>query len=123
MLPPTSMPQSGFSYSDIMTTLQNVVKAVNSASIVYQGVQGSQNRAAMTAATLVKGSAGRLAVVVVTTTSTNAGAVYDAPATGITTTPIYTIPATVGVYVVNMPVSLGILVVPGTGQTVTVSYS
>ena len=123
MLSPTSMPQSGFSYSDIMTTLQNVVKAVNSASIVYQSVQGSQNRAAMTAATLVKATTGRLAVVIVTTTSTNTGTVYDSSATGVTTTPIYTIPATVGVYVVNMPVSFGILVVPGSGQTVTVSYS
>lgn len=57
------------------------------------------------------------------TTAGAAGAIYDAAATGVTTTPIYSIPAALGVVEVNIPVRSGIVVVPGAAQVVTVTYS
>jgi hypothetical protein len=86
-------------------------------------VQGARVQQNITATAIVNNAAGRLAVISVTTAGTTTGVIYDADTTGITTRPIYIIPNTVGVVFVNLPVVYGIVVVPGTGQAVTVSYS
>ena len=62
-------------------------------------------------------------MVTVTTAGSTVGTIYDANTSSITTRPIYTIPNTVGVVFVNLPVVYGIVVTPGTDQAVTVSYS
>ena len=89
----------------------------------YVAVQGARVQQNITATAIVNNAAGRLAVISVTTAGTTTGVIYDADTTGITTRPIYIIPNTVGVVFVNLPVVYGIVVVPGTGQAVTVSYS
>lgn len=111
------------SLTDILTATKNVVTAVNTAAQNYLNVQGAQGYPHITSSTLVKNTAGRVAVVSVTTAGSTTGTIYDSNSTSITTTPIYIIPTTVGVYVVNIPVNNGVLVVPGTSQVVTVSYS
>jgi hypothetical protein len=111
------------SLSDLLTATKNVAEALNNNGQGYLNVQGAQSRAALSAATVVKSSSGRLATVVVTTAGTTTGAVYDANQTGVTTYPIYIIPNTIGVYVVNMPTNYGITVAPGSGQIVAVSFS
>lgn len=110
------------SLGDALTTLKNIVSAINNAAQTYLTVQGKINSAAITASTSVSQTSGRVAVVSVTVAGSATGSIYDS-ATTATTRQIYSIPNTVGVYVINIPVSYGILVVPGTGQTVTVSYS
>jgi hypothetical protein len=111
------------SLSDLLTTAKNIASAINGVAQTYVAVQGAQIRHNMTAATVVSTTQGRLAMVSVTTAGSAVGVIYDANATGITTRPIYTIPNTVGVVFVNLPVVYGVVVAPGTGQAVTVSYS
>lgn len=111
------------SLSDLLTTAKNIASAINGVAQTYVSVQGARILQNITSAAVVNNAAGRLAVVTVTTAGTTTGIIYDADATGITTRPIYIIPNTVGVVFVNLPVVYGIVVVPGTGQAVTVSYS
>ena len=111
------------SLSDLLTAAKNIVTSLGSLYQAYISVQGAQNKAAMTGPTLVKASAGRVAAVVVTTAGSTAGVIYDAAAIGTTLYPIYTIPNTAGVFVLNMPCNYGIVVSPGTGQVVTISWS
>jgi len=111
------------SLDDILTASKNVVTAINNAATTYLNVQGAQNAAHLTASTLVRTGAGRLCTVIVTTAGSATGLVYDSGSTSVATTPIYVIPNTVGVYLVNMPVSFGIVVAPGSGQVVTISWS
>lgn len=108
--------------SDLLTSCQNVVQAINGLAQTYINVQGAQNVAAISAATLIKSGPGRVAQIVVTTAGA-AGAVYDANQATATTNKIYTIPAAVGSYTVNMPTSYGIVVTPGAGQVVAIGYS
>lgn len=109
--------------SDVLTTAQNIAAAINGLAQVYLNVQGGKNATALTAATLVKSGAGRLASVSVLVAGSADGAIYDANDATATSGQFYAIPKTIGVFVVNFPVSFGIVVAPGTGQTVSVSYS
>lgn len=76
----------------------------------------------ITTATAVKTGAGRIVRFVVTTAGA-AGTIHDSATTGATGTLIATIPATVGIYYLDFPVTTGILVTPGAAQVVSVSYS
>lgn len=111
------------SLTDILTTAKNIAQGINTLVQTYINVQGAVNSGSLTATTLVKNSAGRVYNVVVTTAGSAAGTIYDANLAAATTNPIFVIPATVGVYTLNMPCSYGIVVAPGTGQNVVVSYS
>lgn len=111
------------SLADILTTAKNVVTAISNVSQTYLNVQGAQNSGSLTSATLVKLGASRVATVSVTVAGSATGRIYDTNAASSTTNPIYVIPNTVGVTFVNMPVGIGLVVAPGTGQSVTVSYS
>ena len=113
----------GASLSDLLTVMKNLATAVNSLAQTYINVQGAQNFTGLTAATTVKTTAGRIANISVIVAGSAAGAVYDAAATGTTTKPLFVIPTTAGVYVVNLPASFGITIAPGTGQTVSGSFS
>jgi hypothetical protein len=66
---------------------------------------------------------GRVAFVNVTVAGTAPGAIVDSNSAAATAPVIYVIPNAVGSVFVNLPVSLGLVVIPGAGQTVTVSYS
>lgn len=122
-MPPQPPPQSGGSLSDIITTAQNLVQAVNNVATTYLNVQGKQNSGTISAATLVKPSAGRVCKVSITTAGAAVGKIYDTNQVTATTPEVYTIPNSSGVVDVNIPVQFGIVVVPGAGQVVMVSYS
>jgi hypothetical protein len=117
-----SQQTGGASLSDLLTTLKNTVTAVSSLAQTYLNVQGAQNFAGLTVPTVVKSSAGRIAVISVIVGG-SAGMVYDSAVTGVTTKPLFVIPTTAGVYVVNLPASFGITIAPGSGQTVSGSFS
>jgi hypothetical protein len=118
-------PQSGTtSLSDILSAIKNLVLAVNGLTQTYLNVQGLANTAEITALTVVKAGAGRLCRVSVLVAGSTVGSIYDgASLSAPTTENIYVIPNTVGVYDVNIPCGYGILVAPGAGQNVTVSWS
>jgi hypothetical protein len=111
------------SLSDLLTTAKNIASAINGVAQAYVAVQGAKVLQNITAGIVVSRNPGRIATVSVTTAGTTIGTIYDSSNGSITTRPIYIIPNTVGVVFVNLPLSYGIVVVPGTGQAVTVSYS
>lgn len=115
--------QAGGSLSDILTTAKNLVQAVNGLAQNYLNVQGLTNLAAIAATTVVKSTAGRICRISVTTAGSSTGLVYDGGSTNATSRPVYVIPEAVGIYDVNIPVTFGILVVVGTSQVLTVTYS
>ena len=109
------------SLDDLLTATKNIVTAINNAAQTYLNVNGSTVSTAITAATVVKGSSGRVCSVSVIVAGA-AGKIYDATTTSATTGVVYVIPATIGVFVVNIPTLYGIVVAPGSAQTVTVSF-
>lgn len=111
------------SMADILTTAQNVAQGINNIVQTYLNVQGAQNSGSLTTATVVKAKPGRLCTVVVTVAGAAAGSIYDAILPTATTNKMYVIPATLGVYVVNVPANYGIVAAPGSGQTIMVSFS
>ena len=111
------------SISDLLTAAKNIVTAINQAAQSYVNVAGANNSPAITAATLVKTGSGRVVQVSVLVAGSATGSVYDASVSSATTGKLYVIPQTVGVVSVNIPVQYGIVVAPGSGQTITISYS
>ncbi len=85
------------------------------------------NRAVLdvTTATVVKASAGILVSVSVIVAGSATGTVNDIATTGgaAAANQFGTIPNTVGTYTWNWPCSTGIVVVPGSGQTLAVSFT
>jgi len=79
----------------------------------------------ITANTVVKTTPGFIVSVSVVVAGSAAGGVYDATtiAAGVAATQIAVTPATAGVYAVNFPATSGIVVKPGTGQTIAISYN
>ena len=111
------------SLSDLFNAAQNIATALSNYSQALLNINGSTNLASITAATVIKSSSGRVATVSVITAGSATGTVYDANSTTNTSYPLWVIPQTVGAFVVNMPAQYGIVIAPGTGQKVSVSYS
>ena len=109
--------------TDLLTAAKNIVTAIGNLSTQYLNVQGATNTAGIASSTVVKQSAGRLCSISVTTAGSAPGVAYDAASAGLTTRPLCAIPNTVGVFVINLPTNYGLVIVPGTGQVVTVSWS
>jgi hypothetical protein len=111
------------SLTDILTAAKNVVTAINGLGQTYLNVQGALSFNNLSTTTLIHTGFGRVCTVIVTTAGTTAGSVYDSANTASLTNKVYSIPNTVGVYVVNFPINYGIVIVPGSGQVVSVSHS
>jgi hypothetical protein len=111
------------SLSDILTAAKNIVTALNQLGQSFLQVEGSNMQSNITSATLVKTGQGRIARISVVVAGSAVGRIYDANASAATTNTMFVIPNTVGVTQINMPVNNGIVVAPGTGQTVSISYS
>jgi hypothetical protein len=113
----------GASISDILTAIKNIALLLGTLATDFLNVNGQINAAGIVAPFVVSTKAGRLASVSIIVGGAATGLIYDGANLSATSKPLYVIPTTVGVFVVNIPVSFGVLVVPGSGQTVTVSYS
>ena len=111
------------SVSDVLSAAQNIATGLSAVAQATLNVAGVRNVTDITTTTLVFPNPGRLCTVVVTTAGTTVGSVYDSNTTSVTTGKVFSIPNALGVTVLNFPVALGILVVPGTGQILSVSYS
>ncbi len=79
----------------------------------------------ITGAALVKATPGIVGSISVLVAGSGTGTVNDCATTGAAaaTNEIFVIPETVGVYTLNWPCATGIVIVPGTGQTIAVSYA
>ena len=92
-------------------------------------VQGNKTALGLTAATVVQQTINeytptRIVRAHVLVAGTTAGAVYDAVSTAgnTATNQVAVIPNAVGTYLIDTPCLAGLVVVPGTGQTVSIVY-
>lgn len=120
------------SISDILTVGKNVVTAIAQLGQNYLNVQGVNIAKNITATTLVKSGSGRVATVIVVVSGSSDGAIYDAISTAAASSKnlIWTIHKSATVVdqtstpiVLNLPFKDGLVITPGTGMTVVVSYS
>lgn len=107
----------------ILNAALNFVQATNALGQTYLSVQGATITANITAPTVVLNGPGRIAAISVTRAGNSTGMVYDSNSLINTLRPVYPIANTTGIQVVNLPLSYGILAVPGGNMTITVSYS
>lgn len=94
---------------------------MSSGITVYQGADATLN---ITATTVIKPTSGRVQRVQVLVAGSAAGAVYDSTSTSGNTAAnqVGVIPNAVGSYLIDMPVMQGIVLAPGAGQTLAISY-
>jgi hypothetical protein len=121
------------SFTDILTVGKNVATAVADLGTQYLSVYGTQTARNIITATLVKSGSGRVVkVIVLATNGSSTGAIYDANTTtqAVAGNLLWTIPAAVSAasasstpVELNLPFQSGLVIVPGTGMIVVVSYS
>ena len=121
--PANQVPTAAAGATQILAALQNLVVALNSAATSYANIVGVANFGPITNATVVKNSAGRICEIAVISAGTTPGYFYDSASTSITTSIMIPIPNIVGVYKVQWPMAIGLLCVPGAGQTISGTYS
>ena len=113
------------SIDDLLTTQKNGVVAINGLAQATARTLGTQTSLTVTAATLIyvgKGYLVNFSVVVAGSTAgtiNNTGAVASVAAANA----LCAIPATVGVVKLGQVFSAGLVVTPGTGQSVNVTFS
>lgn len=116
---------------DVVTVQKNGVVAVNTLvqaleafNNIYSNVVGESSFAGISTDTLVLAGAGRVVTVCVIVAAAG-GTVHDVDTVGSAdnSNAIYGIPNTIGAYTISFPVSTGIVVKPGAGSRVSVSYS
>jgi hypothetical protein len=110
------------SLSTLIATLQNLVTALNNATKTQLNIEGAASQENISTATWIAAQ-NRLCRVSIVAPGTATGTIYDASNASDISTPIWTIPTALGMVKVSIPITDGLLVVPGTGQNVTVSWS
>ena len=120
------------SISDILTAAKNVVTAINGLGQTYLKVQGVLRSLTLTPTSpvvlpagihLVSSGQGRLASISVIVAGSADGMIYDSNSTGSLTNGLAIIGNVEGITAANLPFNNGLVVVPGTGMTVVVTYS
>ena len=87
-------------------------------------MNGTTNSGEITSTKVVKNVGGWIANISVIVAGSTTGLIYDTnTAATISGNRLYTIPNTVGVYVIQMPCNSGIVVAPGTSQVVAINYT
>jgi hypothetical protein len=112
---------------DILTTQKNGVVAINNINQTSAYLGGRITSATVTASTLIFTGAGRLVNYSITVKGSAAGIIYNAPTTAAAAAANALVATTatqeVGVYSAGLHFSNGLVVVPGTGQSINVTYS
>ena len=113
------------SLSDILTTQKNGVVAINGLSQSNLRGQGTVTSATVTGSTIVFNGAGYLVRYTVVVAGSTSGLINNASATvaPAATNALCATPNTVGIYPVGMVFTNGLTIVPGTGQSVNVTYA
>jgi len=102
----------------------SVVLGISDANRVSVTGGSVSSRLNITSQTLVKAGKGRIACVSVLVAGSGVGGVNDSATTGgaALANEMAVIPTTVGVYQIDFPFTNGLVVTPGTGQTLAVAY-
>jgi len=110
---------------DVVTVQKNGVIGLNNLSSTVAYVAGEQTSATVTGSTLIVAGAGRLVSVSVVVAGSASGLVYNAATTALAaaSNALVATPTTLGVYQVGQHFTNGLVVSPGTGQSINVTYS
>ena len=113
------------SLDDIATIQKNGVIGINTLNLTLGRIYGSTTSATVTAPTMVITGPGRLVNVSVLVAGTTTGTVNNAASTGAAAAAnaLRIAPNTVGVHDANQVFTVGLVIVPGTGQSLNVTYS
>jgi hypothetical protein len=113
------------SLDDILTTQKNGVVALNNVFQALNILNPTTTSATVTASTLIIAGKGRLISFSVVVAGSASGLIYNAgtPSGGAAANALVATPTTIGVYDANMMFTDGIVVAPGTGQSINVTYS
>lgn len=113
------------SLDDILTTQKNGVVALNNVFQALSAINPTATSATVTTSTLILAGRGRLLSFSVVVAGSASGYIYNsgAPTGGAPANALVATPATVGVYPVNAVFTDGLIVAPGTGQSINVTYS
>lgn len=117
---------------DLVTVQKNGVVGINALTAaleafraVYESFVGTSTYLGATNDSLITQEAGRLVNLTVSVTGATAGTVHDASTVSAATAAnvIAVIPATVGITQINVPFTNGLVLKPGSGQTISITYS
>lgn len=112
---------------DLLTTQKNGVVAINNLNQTYAYLGGKTTSATITASTLIFVGPGRLVNYSITVQGSTSGIIYNASSTGSIAASnalaATTSSQAIGVTPVGVHFSNGLVVVPGTGQSINVTYS
>jgi hypothetical protein len=114
---------AGASTSDVLTALQHIASNIAQAAQTYLAVNGQQSQSGIAAPALLKQGPGRIAYINVTVAGTAPGSLVDSNSPAGVAPVLAVIPDAVGAIFVNLPFNLGLVVIPGTGMTLSVSFS
>lgn len=113
------------SLDDILTTQKNGVVAINNVFQALSALNPTSTSTTITASTLIITGRGRLISFSVVVAGSGNGFIYNSGTTGSVpaTAALVATPNTIGIYPVNMIFTNGLVVVPGAGQSINVTYS
>lgn len=111
--------------ADFLTTQKNGVVAINAITNQTTYFAGNNTSAALTSQTLIATGSGYLVNFSVTVAGTTVGTVNNAVSTAAAaaSNALVGTPNTIGVYSAGVRFTSGLVVTPGTGQSVVVTYS
>jgi hypothetical protein len=113
------------SLDDLLTTQKNGVVALNNVFQALNTLNPTTTSSTVTSSTFIIAGKGRLISFSVVVSGSAPGLIYNAgtPTGGAAANALVATPTTVGVYNVNMIFTDGLVVTPGTGQSINVTYS
>jgi len=113
------------SLDDILTTQKNGVVAINNLSQGNTKAEGTNTSSTVTASTLIISGKGRLVNFSVVIPGSAVGAIYNSLSiSGVTpSSQLVSVPNTNGVFVCGQVFTNGLVIIPGTGQSINVTYS
>ena len=115
------------SLDDILTTQKNGVVAINNLNNTYRIEVGTNTSDTVTADSLVIAGRGKIINISVIVAGSSNGVIYNASANiaGLLTNAsrLLAIPNTIGVFPAGVLFTNGIVISPGTGQAVNVTYA
>ncbi len=112
------------SLADILTTQKNAVVALSNTAQTILRAQGNATSATVTSDTLVIAGRGFLVNVCVVVAGSTAGSIYNASSTTTTAAgnKLFSVPTTAGMYPLGQVFNTGLVISPGTGQEINVTY-
>jgi hypothetical protein len=113
------------SLDDILTTQKNGVVGVNGISQAFLRGQGTVTSSTATASAVIFNGRGYLVNVCVIVAGSAVGAIHNTnTVAGVSAAnQLFSIPNTVGVYQLGQVFTTGLVIVPGTGQSINITYT